>query len=99
MLEITPTPSIFTNQSTANIHVVEIQSSDVERGLKELLNKVKEVYGGEGKVKHKKNKKKEIAYSFKYIGPEKAAILLEKALQSVKELQQKSSPWTFTQRI
>ena len=91
MLQITPTPSIFTNQSTTNVHVVEIQSTDVEGGLKDLLNKVTEVYGGEGKVKMKKNKK--------YIGPEKAALLLEKALESVKELQKKSSLWKFTQRL
>ena len=32
-------------------HVVEGKSSDVEKGLNELLDKVKEVYGGEGKVK------------------------------------------------
>eukprot|EP00090_Calanus_glacialis_P039506 TRINITY_DN6877_c0_g1_i6.p1 TRINITY_DN6877_c0_g1~~TRINITY_DN6877_c0_g1_i6.p1 ORF type:complete len:550 (+),score=134.88 TRINITY_DN6877_c0_g1_i6:180-1652(+) len=99
MLQITPTPSIFTNQSTTNVHVVEIQSSDVEGGLKDLLNKVTEVYGGEGKVKMKKNKKKDNSYSFKYIGPEKAALLLEKALKSVKELQKKSSLWKFTQRL
>jgi hypothetical protein len=99
MLQITPTPSIFTNQSTTNIHVVEIQSSDVEGGLKDLLNKVTEVYGGEGKVKMKKSKKKDNSYSFKYIGPEKAALLLEKALKTVKELQKKNSPWKFTQRL
>ena len=79
--------------------MVEIQSSDVEGGLKDLLNKVTEVYGGEGKVKMKKNKKKDNSYSFKYIGPEKAALLLEKALESVKELQKKSSLWKFTQRL
>ena len=52
--------------------------------------RVTAVYGGKGKVKVKKrlwgggdegDKKK---YSFKYLGPEKAACLLEKALLSVK---------------
>ena len=52
--------------------------------------RVTAVYGGQGKVKVKKrlwgsgdegDKKK---YSFKYLGPEKAACLLEKALLSVK---------------
>jgi len=99
-LQITPTPYIFAKQLTTNIHVVEILSSDVEGGLKDLLNKVTEVYGGEGKVKMKKKKKKEEAtYSFKYIGPEKAALLLEKALKSVKELRSKSDLWKFTQRL
>jgi hypothetical protein len=64
-----------------------------------MLKKVTEVYGGEGKVKMKKNKKKDNSYSFKYIGPEKTALLLEKALKSVKELQNKSSLWKFTQRF
>merc|ERR1711892_679262 len=98
-LQITPTPSILANQLTTNIHVVEILSSDVEGGLKDLLNKVTEVYGGEGKVKKKKKKKEEATYSFKYIGPEKAALLLEKALKSVKELRSKSDLWKFTQRL
>eukprot|EP00092_Neocalanus_flemingeri_P038831 GFUD01042275.1.p1 GENE.GFUD01042275.1~~GFUD01042275.1.p1 ORF type:complete len:543 (+),score=121.27 GFUD01042275.1:118-1746(+) len=98
-LQLTPTPSIFTSQSSTNVHIIEIQSSDVEGGLKDLLNKVAEVYGGEGKVKIKKSKKKENSYSFKYIGPEKAALLLEKALNSVKELQSKSNLWKFTQRL
>ena len=99
-LQITPTPSIFTNQSTTNIHVIEIESSDVEEGLNDLLKKVTEVYGGEGKVKVKKSKKKEKnSYSVKYIGPEKAALLLEKALKSVKELNGKSDLWKFTQRL
>merc|ERR1711892_149543 len=99
-LKITPTPSIFTNQSTTNIHVVEIESSNVEEGLNDLLKKVTEVYGGEGKVKVKKSKKKEKnSYSVKFIGPENAAILLEKALKSVKELNIKSDLWKFTQRL
>jgi len=98
-LQITPTPSIFTNQSSLDVHVVEIQSTDVEGGLKDLLHKVIEVYGGEGKVKTKKNKKKENSYKFKYIGPEKAALMLEKALNSVKDLQGKSELWKFTQRL
>jgi len=80
--------------------VVEIDSADVEEGLNDLLKKVTEVYGGEGKVKAKKSKKKEKnSYSVKYIGPEKAAILLEKALKSVKELNSKSDLWKFTQRL
>ena len=96
---MTPTPPIFTTQAATKTHVVEIQSSDVEEGLKDLLKKVSEVYGGEGKVKTKKNKKKETTYSFRYIGPEKGALLLEKALNSVKELKSKSDLWKFTQRF
>ena len=37
---------------------------------------VKEVYGGEGKVKVKKKSKNRV-FSFKYTGPERAAKLLE----------------------
>jgi hypothetical protein len=82
------------------MHVVEVKSSDVEGGLNELLEKVKEVYGGEGKVKVKrKNKNKNQLYSFKYGGPEKAAQLLQSAIQNVKELQSKSELWKFTQRL
>ena len=68
-------------------------------GLNELLDKVKEVYGGEGKVKVKKRNKNNNHYSFKYGGPEKAAQLLETAIQNVKELQSKSQLWKFTQRL
>jgi len=98
-LQLTPTPSIFNTQPSKETHVVEIHSADVEEGLKALLKKVSEVYGGEGKVKIKKNKKKKTTYSFRYIGPEKAANLLEKALKSVKELKSKSDLWKFTQRL
>merc|ERR1711915_1088919 len=99
-LKITPTPSIFTTPSSPKpaMHSVEIQSTDIENGLKSLLEKVIEIYGGEGKVKLKKQKKKD-NYSVKFIGPEKAANLLEKSLKSVKELQSKDNPWKFTQRI
>ena len=88
-LKITPTPSIFTSPSSPKptMHSVEIQSTDIENGLKSLLEKVIEIYGGEGKVKVKKHKKKKDNYSVKFIGPEKAANLLEKSLKSVKELQ------------
>ena len=37
---------------------------------------VKEVYGGEGKVKVKKKNKQKV-FSFKYTGPERGAHLLE----------------------
>ena len=67
---------------------MEVKSSDVEKGLNELLDKVKEVYGGKGKVKRKNRNN---LYSFKYGGPERAAIsLLEGALHNVRELQNKS---------
>ena len=79
-------------------HVVEVKSSDVEKGLNELLDKVKEVYGGEGKVKVKR-KNRNNHYSFKYGGPERAASLLEGALHNVRELQTKSELWKFTQRL
>ena len=79
-------------------HVVEVKSSDIEKGLNELLDKVKEVYGGEGKVKVKR-KNRNNHYSFKYGGPDRAASLLETALHNVKELQTKSDLWKFTQRL
>ena len=81
-------------------HVVEVKSSDVEKGLNELLDKVKEVYGGDGKVKVKRrNKNNNQQYSFKYGGPEKAAQLLQTAIHNVKELQSKSQLWKFTQTL
>ena len=33
--------------ASSTLHVVEIKSDDVEAGLNKLLDKVKEVYGGE----------------------------------------------------
>ena len=90
-----PRPDLRASHST---HVVEVRSSDVERGLKELLEKVKEVYGGEGKVKVKRKNKTNV-YAFKYGGPERGAMLLESAIQNVKELQAKSQLWKFTQRL
>merc|ERR1711915_85692 len=100
-LKITPTPHIFATPSSTKpiVHSVEIQSTDIENGLKSLLEKVIDVYGGEGKVKVKKHKKKKDNFSVKFIGPEKAANLLEKSLKSVKELQSKDNAWKFTQRI
>ena len=98
---ISPMKSILLPSSSKPIqttHVVEVKSSDVEKGLNELLNKVKEVYGGEGKVKVKR-KNKNSQYSFKYGGPEKAAQLLESAIHNVKDLQSKSELWKFTQRL
>ena len=85
-------------QSQHTTHIVEVRSSDVETGLSELLAKVKEVYGGEGKVKVKRKNKNNL-YSFKYAGPEKGAKLLESAISNVKELQSKSELWKFTQRL
>ena len=41
-----------------------------------IESQVKEVYGGEGKVKVKKKNKNRV-YSFKYTGPVRAAKLLE----------------------
>jgi len=79
-------------------HVIEVKSSEVEAGLNELLDKVKEVYGGEGKVKVKKKNKQKV-YSFKYTGPERGAHLLEGAIRNVKELQGKSELWKFTQTL
>ena len=85
-------------KKTNTVHVIEVKSSDVEGGLNELLEKVKEVYGGEGKVKVKRKNKNQL-YSFKYGGPEKAAQLLESAIHNVKELQSKSELWKFTQKL
>ena len=85
-------------QTQHTTHVVEVKSSDIEKGLNELLDKVKEVYGGEGKVKVKR-KNRNNHYSFKYGGPDRAASLLETALLNVKELQTKSDLWKFTQRL
>merc|ERR1712025_1073118 len=77
----------------------EIKSGSVKAGLNELLEKVKEVYGGDGKVKVKKKKKKKKVYSFKYSGPKKAGKLLEGAFHKVMKLQKKSEKWKFTQKI
>ena len=76
---------------------MEVRSSDVERGLKELLETVKEVYGSEGKVKVKRKNKTNV-YAFKYGGPERGAMLLESAIHNVKELRAKSQLWKFNQR-
>ena len=86
------------NKASHTTHVVEVKSSDVEKGLNELLDKVREVYGGEGKVKVKRKNKNNL-YSFKYGGPERGAKLLESAIHNVKELQAKSQLWKFTQRL
>ena len=77
--------------------------------------RVMEVYGGKGKVKVRRRlwagESDKKNYSVKYLGPEKAAGLLEKALHNVKvqswkyfekpsqELQRKSGLWKFTQRL
>ena len=85
---------------SSTLHVMEISSSDVEAGLQTLLEKVKEVYGGEGRVAVKKGLlRKDGRYSIKYIGPSKAVELLSKVLESVKQLQTKGKNWTFTQRL
>jgi len=109
-LALRPVPEIFTQRSESSpqstTHVIEIHSSDVEAGLNQLLERVTQVYGGKGKVKVRRrlwgggseeNDPKK--YSVKYLGPEKAAAVLEKALQSVKDLQGKSGLWKFTQRL
>ena len=70
----------------------------MERGLKELLETVKEVCGSEGKVKVKRKNKTNV-YAFKYGGPERGAMLLESAIHNVKELQAKSQLWKFNQRL
>jgi len=107
-LSISPTPRVFAQDShNSTVYNIEIRSTQVEAGLQQLLDRVTELYGGEGKVKvrrklwssargEEEGKKK---YSFKYLGPEKAAVLLEKALWNVKELQGKSDIWKFTQRL
>ena len=76
-------------------HEVEISSDDVENGLKLLLEKVQEVYGGRGKVKKRKNAK----YSVKFIGPESVAKMLDTILQSIEDLQRKGNEWKFCQKI
>lgn len=108
-LELHPVPEVFSrseNNSQENtLHVIEIHSSDVEAGLNQLLERVTEVYGGKGKVKVRRrlwgaaDEKDPKKYSVKYLGPERAAAVLEKALRSVKDLQGKSSLWKFTQRL
>ena len=47
----------------------------------------------------KKFGSKKVKYSFKYLGPEKAAKLLDESLKSVRELQIKGPVWRFTQNI
>merc|ERR550517_982293 len=109
-LALRPVPEVFTQRSErrdqeSTTHVIEIHSSDVEAGLNQLLERVTQVYGGKGKVKVRRrlwgaaDEKDPKKYSVKYLGPEKAAAVLEKALQSVKDLQGKSGLWKFTQRL
>merc|ERR1712192_209895 len=114
-LALRPVPEVFTQRSQSRdqqsrdqqstTHVIEIHSSDVEAGLNQLLQRVTQVYGGKGKVKVRRRlwgaaeEKDPTQYSVKYLGPEKAAAVLEKALQSVKDLQGKSGLWKFTQRL
>jgi len=89
-------------QSSTFEKVIEISSGDIEKGLKDLLENVKEVYGGDGKVKIKKKfgkSKEPPQYALKYVGPENAAKLLDKALNNIKELQSKGTLWKFTQKI
>merc|ERR1712192_350428 len=92
-------------QQSSTTYVIEIHSSDVEAGLNQLLERVTQVYGGKGKVKVRRRlwgaaeEKDPKKYSVKYLGPEKAAAVLEKALQSVKDLQGRSGLWKFTQRL
>ena len=76
-------------------HEVEISSDDVENGLKLLLEKVQEVYGGRGKVKKRKNAK----FSVKFIGPESVAKMLNTVLKSIEDLQRKGNEWKFCQKI
>jgi len=108
-LALRPVPEVFTRSESreqeSTTHVIEIHSSDVEAGLNQLLERVTQVYGGKGKVKVRRRlwggaeEKDPKKYSVKYLGPEKAAAVLEKALQSVKDLQGKSGLWKFTQRL
>jgi len=84
--------------NSTNLHIVQIESSNVEQGLQHLLSKVMELYGGSGKVKEKVVNHK-VCHKFEYIGPEKAAGLLQSALKSVQKLKSQSSLWKFTQKI
>lgn len=79
------------------VQTVKITNADVKGGLKSLLTKVLEVYGGKGKLKVEK-KKKVRDFSFKYDGPEQAKQLLEKALQAVREQEEAKSniKWELT---
>jgi hypothetical protein len=102
-LALRPLPEV--SRQTA-VHVIEILSSDVEAGLNQLLVRVVQVYGGSGKVGVRRRRRWGAAeegaikkYSFKYLGPERAALLLERALLSVRELQGRAAAWKFTQRL
>ena len=95
--ESKPTPILSSTQIVPGkgSYEIEISSDDVETGLKLLLEKVQEVYGGRGEVKRRKNSK----YSVKFIGPEKAAKMLDNALKSVENLKRKGTVWKFCQKI
>ena len=64
-----------------------------------------EVYGGKGKVKVRRrlwgavDEKDPKKYSVKYLGPERAAAVLEKALRSVKVYHTYSSHFFFLYNI
>lgn len=77
-----------------------MKSQDVEAGLKKLLEKVIEVYGGEGRVKTRKSiGAGNVQYSFKYVGTESATKLLDQSLKNISDLQSKGNVWKYTQKI
>ena len=89
-----------TTSSPGTDHEVQISSQDIETGLKMLLDKVQQVYGGRGKVKRqKKFCSTQNKCSVKFVGPERAARVLDAALQSIEDLQKKETVWTFSQKI
>ena len=89
-----------TTSSPSTDHEVQISSQDIETGLKMLLDKVQQVYGGRGKVKRqKKFCSTQNKCSVKFVGPERAARVLDAALQSIEDLQKKETVWTFSQKI
>ena len=74
------TPQITSGEVEAGLNEL-LEKVRINSGLSKFVrnkgnSQVKEVYGGDGKVKVKKKNKNKV-FSFKYTGPERAAKLLE----------------------
>jgi len=100
-MPVTRNPELSRLSASSTLYVVEIKSEDVEAGLNQLLDKVKEVYGGEGRVCQKTTllRKPTGRFSITYTGPPRAVELVNQVLGSVKNMQSQGGPWSLTQRI
>ena len=88
-------------KTEVNKHSVQIESKDIEKGLKDLLAKVIELYGGKGELKVSKNfKRTKKVFCFKYKDVnENGKKLLNNVVEKVNQMEEKGGMWTFTQTI